>query len=101
MQGQEEDKQPATNSLSIPPLIVAGLPAEPERRDVSMNMQQIRAKAKELQIAPGSKNKVTLIRTIQEKEGNIPCFKTAITECDQWSCCWRSDCIPGSNQASP
>jgi len=64
MKGKEEIRQPATNSLSTHPLVVAGLPAEPERRNGSMNMQQIRAKARELQIAPGSKNKVTLIRTI-------------------------------------
>ena len=66
-----------------------------------MNMQQIRAKAKAMQIAPGSKNKTTLIRTIQEKEGNIACFKTEVAECDQLACCWRSDCIPDSSQAPP
>jgi hypothetical protein len=63
-----------------------------------MNMQQIRAKARAMQIATGSKDKTTLIRTIQEKEGNFPCFKTAVAECDQLACCWRSDCIPGSSQ---
>jgi hypothetical protein len=63
-----------------------------------MNMQQIRAKARAMQITPGSKDKTTLIRAIQEKEGNIPCFKTDVVECDQLVCCWRSACIPGRNQ---
>jgi len=62
-----------------------------------MNMQQIRAKAKAMEIAPGSKDKTTLIRTIQEKEGNIPCYKTEVAECDQTACCWRSDCNPGKS----
>jgi len=64
-----------------------------------MNMQHIRAKARAMQITPGSKNKTTLIRTIQEKEGNFPCFKTAAAACDQLTCCWRTDCNPGSKPA--
>lgn len=64
-----------------------------------MNMQQIRAKARTLQIAPGSRDKTTLIRTIQEKEGNIPCFKTEVADCDQLACCWRSAYNPGRNPA--
>lgn len=62
-----------------------------------MNMQQIREKARAMQIVPGSMNKITLIRAIQEKEGNISCFKTEVTKCDQLTCCWRSDCKPGNN----
>jgi len=65
-----------------------------------MNMQQIRDKAREMQIAPGSMNKTTLIRTIQEKEGNVPCFKTEVEACDQLACCWRIDCKPSNTQAA-
>jgi hypothetical protein len=34
-----------------------------------------------------------LIRQIQTKEGNIPCFASGKRICDQSSCLWRSDCI--------
>jgi len=39
-----------------------------------MNMQDIREKAKILDIKPGKKRKVDLIRLIQATEGNFPCF---------------------------
>lgn len=61
-----------------------------------MNMQQIRKKAKAMQIAPGSRDKTTLIRAIQEREGNTPCFRTDIADCDQLACCWRSICLANS-----
>jgi len=60
-----------------------------------MNVQTIKAMAKKMSIEPGSMNKVELVRSIQEKEGNLPCFKTAQASCDQQDCCWRSDCKPG------
>lgn len=61
-----------------------------------MNMQQIRKKAKAMQIIPGSRDKTTLIRAMQQREGNIPCFRTNIADCDQLICCWRSSCMPNS-----
>ncbi len=60
-----------------------------------MNMNTIRAMAKRMSIDPGSMSKLELVRYIQEKEGNIPCFKTDQPACDQLDCCWRSDCKPG------
>jgi len=60
-----------------------------------MNVQTIKAIAKKMSIEPGSMNKLELVRSIQEKEGNLPCFKTAQASCDQLDCCWRSDCKPG------
>ena len=34
-----------------------------------------------------------LIRTIQRREGNRPCFgATWRFECEQPACCWREDC---------
>ena len=59
-----------------------------------MKMQEVREKAKTLGIKSFGKKKVDLIRAIQSKEGNIPCFKTGLDSCDQYKCCWRSECFP-------
>ena len=37
--------------------------------------------------------KEDLIRAIQEKEGNFPCFGSAMEHCSQEDCCWREDCL--------
>ena len=58
-----------------------------------MKMQEVREKAKKLGLKPGKiKKKTDLIRAIQSEEGNTPCFKTAVNDCDQTDCCWRGDC---------
>jgi predicted transcriptional regulator len=59
-----------------------------------MKMQEVRVKAKALGIKSFGMKKVVLIRTIQSKEGNVPCFKTGLDSCDQYKCCWRSECFP-------
>ena len=59
-----------------------------------MKMQEVRVKAKALGIKSFGMKKVVLIRAIQSKEGNIPCFKTGLDSCDQFNCCWRSECFP-------
>ena len=58
-----------------------------------MTIYEIRVIAKNLGIDPKKKKKTDLIKIIQIKEGNTPCFKTAGTSCDQGDCCWRSDCL--------
>ena len=58
-----------------------------------MDTSMIRNKAKELGIKTGKKKSVDLIKSIQEAEGNFPCFKTAAGFCDQSGCLWRSDCL--------
>ena len=58
-----------------------------------MKMAQIKEKAKQLGLKAGKKNKLDLVRSIQEKEGNFPCFQTAKEYCDQSGCTWREDCI--------
>ncbi len=58
-----------------------------------MKMPEVRAKAKAMGIKPGKMKKADLIRTIQEQEGNFPCFMTADGHCDQMDCCWRDDCL--------
>ena len=60
-----------------------------------MHMNKVREMAKRIRIDPGSMDKKELIRFIQEREGNIPCFKTSQPSCDQYDCCWRKDCKPG------
>ncbi len=57
-------------------------------------MADIRKKAKDAGIknVVGMK-KVELIRAIQSKEGNFPCFGTAEDYCDQLSCLYREDCL--------
>ena len=60
-----------------------------------MTVKEIRIKAKEMGLEVGSKTKkADMIRTIQNAEGNTPCFQTGIVaSCNQANCCWRSDCM--------
>jgi len=59
-----------------------------------MKMNDVRKKAKELGLKTQSLKKPDLIRAIQTAECNTPCFATGRTECDQFACCWREDCLP-------
>jgi hypothetical protein len=61
-----------------------------------MNMNDIRERAKGMGLDSGSLPKKEMIRFIQEKEGHTPCFKTDQASCNQYDCCWRSDCQPGA-----
>lgn len=59
-----------------------------------MRLMEIEKKARSLGIKDTWKySKKELIKTIQRQEGNFDCFGTATTSCDQWACCWRSDCL--------
>jgi len=58
-----------------------------------MTIYDIRIIAKNMGIDPKKMNKTHLIRSIQTKEGNTPCFKTGNTHCDQEDCLWKSDCL--------
>jgi hypothetical protein len=57
-----------------------------------MTMQEVREIAKKLSIKTGGMKKTDLIRAIQSEEGNTPCFKTEVNDCDQTDCSWRGDC---------
>ena len=58
-----------------------------------MKMQEIRARAKALGINSIRKGKETLIREIQQAEGNRDCFNRGESQtCGQLACAWRSDC---------
>ena len=58
-----------------------------------MTIYDIRVMAKNMAINPKKMNKTDLIRSIQIKEGNTPCFKTVETSCDQTDRLWKSDCF--------
>ena len=58
-----------------------------------MTIYEIRMIAKNKGIDSKKKNKAALIKTIQIKEGNTPCFQTVGSYCDKTDCCWRSDCL--------
>ena len=59
-----------------------------------MDMKAVKEKAKELGIEMKKMKKAEVIRSIQRKEGNFPCFETAREYCDQLACAWRSACLP-------
>ncbi len=59
-----------------------------------MKMSEIHKIAREKGIKSFGKNKISIIRAIQEKEGNIPCFATdRAYECNEINCLWRKDCL--------
>ena len=59
-----------------------------------MNMQEVRAIAKTMDIKTSRMSKLNLIREVQTVEGNNACFATsAATDCDQQDCIWRDDCL--------
>jgi hypothetical protein len=58
-----------------------------------MAIYDIRVIAHNMGIDPNGLNKKDLIRSIQIKEGNTPCFKTADTYCDKADCLWKRDCL--------
>ena len=58
-----------------------------------MHMDEIRQLARARGL-PGKRNKVELVRSIQQDEGNFTCFATAYDGiCDQTGCRWRADCF--------
>ena len=59
-----------------------------------MNMQEIRALARERGLKTGNIKKADLVRVIQRDEGNFDCFGRAAGGCDQQQCLWRADCLP-------
>jgi hypothetical protein len=64
-----------------------------------MNFNEIQTIARSRGIRPLPKSKLTLVRAIQQDEGNFPCYGTAFGgACDQATCLWRSDCFKSSQQ---
>ncbi|MSN24961.1 MAG: SAP domain-containing protein [Geobacter sp.] len=58
-----------------------------------MKLEEIRTIAKKHQIKAGRSNKMELIRSIQQAEGNPQCFNSDTSKvCGQQGCLWRGDC---------
>lgn len=61
-----------------------------------MKIEEIKVIARQYNLKPGRANKGELIRSIQQAEGNSPCFGSKGTyECGQFNCLWREDCVSG------
>jgi hypothetical protein len=59
-----------------------------------MRLSEIEKKARSLGVKDTWKySKKDLIKSIQRSEGNLDCFGTVRDNCNQLSCCWRSDCV--------
>ena len=69
------------------------MPAVKSKKQKSMTMPQIRAKAKKLGITAGKMKKNELIHAIQRAENCTPCFGTAVDWCQYTDCCFRADCL--------
>lgn len=65
-----------------------------------MNMNEVKKRAADLGLSPRTRKKTDVIRTIQNAEGNPPCYATGRNDCDQSGCCWRDDCLPKSRPES-
>ena len=64
-----------------------------------MNLESIRAMARERGLRPGRAKKAELVRMIQRDEGSFDCFGTAVDGvCDQPDCLWRADCLRESTR---
>jgi hypothetical protein len=59
----------------------------------AMTMGEIKDKAKNLGITPGTMKKTELIRAIQGAEGNNACYGTTNGTCQWTECCFRTDCL--------
>ena len=64
-----------------------------------MRMTEINRKATKIGLNAQGMKKKELIRAIQSAEGNVACFDTEKSDCDQLICCWREDCLPKQKQA--
>lgn len=60
-----------------------------------MNPAHSKEKTRSIERLMGWKAKQELVRSIQEKHGETPCFRTGRVDCNQFDCVWRSDCQPG------
>jgi len=58
-----------------------------------MKNSEVKQKAKSLGIDYSKMKKTELIRTIQEREGNRPCFGTSNGTCPYTDCCFMEDCL--------
>lgn len=65
-----------------------------------MNFNEIRKRAKEMNIITYRLKKPDIIRSIQRTENNIECFGTQrVGHCNEDQCLWRQDCVLLNNQS--
>ena len=64
---------------------------------MSMKMIEVKEKAKTLGINAGKMKKIELIHSIQQTEGNTPCFGKSNGQCPYTNCCFMEDCLPISS----
>ena len=62
-----------------------------------MKVNELQVLARSLGIKSFGKNKAELIKKIQREQGNFDCFGSAVDYCDQFSCLFRSACLPERN----
>ncbi len=63
------------------------------REVAAVKMKEVQRMAKGLGINCWGMKKVDLIRTIQEREGNVPCFFTERVQlCGETQCLWYESC---------
>lgn len=66
-----------------------------------MHIQDIRQMAKAMQINTFHMKKKDIVRAIQDKEQNIPCFGTGrVQYCEEDICLWREDCLSFNDRGS-
>ncbi len=59
-----------------------------------MKVEEIREIARQRNIKTGKAKKAELVRSIQQTEGNEPCFERGQAKtCGQDACLWREDCV--------
>ena len=59
-----------------------------------MNFNEIRKKAKGMDINTYKMKKFEVIRAIQQAENNIECYNTPRVEnCSEHACLWRDECV--------
>ncbi|MFH1707536.1 MAG: SAP domain-containing protein [Planctomycetota bacterium] len=58
-----------------------------------MKIAEIKKRALDLDIDPGTLKKPELVRAIQEAEGNRACFTQNDGSCPYGDCCFWDDCI--------
>lgn len=58
-----------------------------------MKVDEIKQIARQHNVKIGRATKTELVRSIQQAEGNMPCFANSNSaQCGQHSCKWREDC---------
>ena len=58
-----------------------------------MKTNEIKSMAMKLNLDVRNMDKVQMVRSIQEAEGNDKCFNSGIKDCPRKDCLWYNDCI--------